>query len=165
MQTDTELPSTRCRNVLVVDDEMSIHTMYDLFLQPDQDDLREPGKKKDVFVDSPHPSRNFDVLHAAGGQEAINIGKSRAARGRPIQLAFVDMKMSEKDGIETIRELYEIDPRTIFVIATGFAEAAYEKIGSELGAIPVQVIPKPFEMSGIYQTAVQMCLRWERLHR
>ena len=59
--------------------------------------------------------KGHQVRTAASGREAIDIN---VASG--FDLALLDLKMPELDGVETIERLKEIDPETFFVILTGY---------------------------------------------
>lgn len=156
------MPSTSYRNVIVVDDEASIHDIFDLFLQPDETEIDGPSGEREVvdFADT----RNFHVLHSESGSSAVQLAKSRCSGSHPIQVAFIDLKMEEIDGIETIKILQEADPRIIFAIVTGCPNEALELIADHLGLVPVEVIPKPFDGENVHQAAARMCSRWELLH-
>ncbi|MCX5711695.1 MAG: response regulator [Candidatus Omnitrophica bacterium] len=81
----------------------------------------------------------YDVLTAAGGEEAISIAKEKK-----IDLAMVDMKMPGIDGIETIRRIKEINMGVAFVIITAFAEMSTLKDAAALGVF--DYITKPFDL-------------------
>lgn len=80
-------------NILVVDDEESQRSLLAGFL----------GKK------------GFTVRTAASGKEAVDINSTAG-----FDLAILDLKMPDLDGIETIQRMKEIDPETYFVILTGY---------------------------------------------
>src|SRR4030042_230795 len=93
--------------ILVVDDEES------------QRDLLAGFLKK----------RGYEVKQAASGKEAIEI-----SRVQGFDLAIMDLKMAEIDGIEAMTRIKEIDPETCFLILTGYGtvESAVEVM--KLGA-------------------------------
>ncbi len=147
------------KTVLVVDDELAIHEMYDLILKPDPPaplaSLMEGG------ASSTKPTRNFNVLHAAGGEEAIHLANERSAKNLPIQLALVDLRMSPVDGVEAIQRIHEVDSRVRFVIVTGFAGEA-EKAKSELLAgIEVEIVSKPFKFNELFDIVLENCKAWD----
>ena len=79
--------------IIVVDDEESQRNLLAGFL----------GKK------------GYTVTTAASGKEAIALNATTG-----FDLAVLDLKMPELDGIETIEKMKEIDPETYFVILTGY---------------------------------------------
>lgn len=94
-------------NILIVDDEQA------------QRDLLAGFLKK----------RGYAVSIAASGREAIELNKTTG-----FDLAILDLKMPEIDGIETMSRMREIDPQAFFIILTGYGtvESAVEamKIGA-----------------------------------
>lgn len=160
-----DLSSLRYRNVLIVDDEPSMHMMFDTCLQPDQDD-DEPAYDTDgeILVGTKKAIYNFNVHSAYSGEEALSVCKTQANYNAPIQMAFVDMRMSGWDGIETIQQIMEFDPRMSFVIITGFPDDTRDKVEQRLGAAPLQIFPKPTNLQELYQSAYLLTSRWNRLH-
>lgn len=55
------------------------------------------------------------VRTASSGKEAVEINT-----GSGFDLAILDLKMPEFDGIETLQRMKQIDPETYFVILTGY---------------------------------------------
>lgn len=80
-------------HILVVDDEESQRELLAGFLR----------------------NKGYTVTTAASGIEAIEIN---ARTG--FDLAILDLKMPELDGIETIERMKEIDPQTYFIVLTGY---------------------------------------------
>lgn len=150
------------KTVLVVDDELAIHEMYDLILRPDPPPplacMAEGG------VAGMQPSRNFDVLHAAGGEEAIRVVEERNEREKTVQLALVDLRMTPINGIETIRKIHEVDPKMRFVIVTGFAAEAEEEKREKLRGLEVEVVSKPFEFEDLFSRVLDNCKAWDRMN-
>lgn len=80
-------------HILVVDDESSQRELLAGFLK----------------------KRGYTVTTAASGLEAV---EKNTMTG--FDLAILDLKMPELDGIETIVRMKEIDPETYFVVLTGY---------------------------------------------
>lgn len=147
------------KTVLVVDDELAIHEMYDLILKPD------PPAPLASLVEGgacAEPNRNFNVLHAAGGGEAIRLARERSDRNKPIQLALVDLRMTPIDGVETIRKIHEVDERMRFVIVTGFAAEAEKAKLQHLDALEVEIVAKPFQFAELFEIVLENCKAWDR---
>lgn len=94
-------------HILVVDDEESQRTLLAGFL-----------KKK-----------GFAVTASSSGKEAIEINKTTG-----IDLAILDLKMPEIDGIETMASMKKIDPETDFIILTGYGTVETAVEAMKLGA-------------------------------
>lgn len=80
-------------HILVVDDESSQRELLAGFLK----------------------KRGYTVTTAASGLEAVEKNTTTG-----FDLAILDLKMPELDGIETIVRMKEIDPETYFVVLTGY---------------------------------------------
>ncbi|MEO0164951.1 MAG: sigma-54 dependent transcriptional regulator [candidate division WOR-3 bacterium] len=91
------------------------------------------------------------VTIAAHGKEAIEKNRTTS-----FDLAILDLKMPEIDGIETMREMKSIDPQTYFIILTGFGtiESAVQAI--KLGAY--DYLSKPVDLGKL-----EMLIK--RIHR
>lgn len=165
MDFTQDLSAFPLRNVLIIDDEQAIHTLYQTALQPDTGDAssdhRDSAEPADVSV---RPIVNFTLHHALSGEEGLRICQNLDARRTPPQLAFVDMRMKDWDGVETIQQLRNFDPRLSFVVVTGFPDHALEEVGRRLGAVPIQVFAKPVPCEQLYQTTFSLVSRWNRLH-
>jgi DNA-binding NtrC family response regulator len=80
-------------HILVVDDESSQRELLAGFLK----------------------KRGYTVTTAASGLEAVEKNTNTG-----FDLAILDLKMPQLDGIETITRMKEIDPETYFVVLTGY---------------------------------------------
>lgn len=81
----------------------------------------------------------YTVTTAGNGKEAIEKNRTTS-----FDLAILDLKMPEIDGIETMKQMKEIDPQTYFIILTGFGtvESAVQAI--KLGAF--DYLTKPIDL-------------------
>ncbi|SMO49833.1 two component, sigma54 specific, transcriptional regulator, Fis family [Balnearium lithotrophicum] len=102
--------------ILVVDDEKSIRLVLKKYLQ----------------------SKGHEVLEAKNGVEAVEIAKEN-----PLDLVFLDLKMPEKGGFETLEELKSIPT----VILTAYGNIDYTVKAIDLGAS--DYITKPFSFEEI----------------
>jgi PAS domain S-box-containing protein len=60
----------------------------------------------------------FKVSTALNGRDAL-----RAARKNPVDIAFLDLKMPQMDGLDTLKAIKEIDPTVEVVIMTAYPSA------------------------------------------
>ncbi|MEO0227092.1 MAG: sigma-54 dependent transcriptional regulator [candidate division WOR-3 bacterium] len=74
-------------------------------------------------------NKGFTVTTAASGKEAIELNRKMG-----FDLAILDLKMPEIDGIETMQKMKEIDPQTYFIILTGFGTVESAVRAMKLGA-------------------------------
>ena len=87
----------------------------------------------------------FDVLIASGGQEAIKIVKERA-----IDLVTLDLNMPGVKGLEVLRSIRSISPKTEVIIITGFATVQSAVEGIRYGVH--DFITKPFDIGEVMAT-------------
>jgi DNA-binding NtrC family response regulator len=105
---------------LVVDDEQVIRDFFVRFLSLE----------------------NIDVKCADGGLQAVE-----AARREKFDVAFIDMKMPDMNGLETFRELKKINPAIKCAMITGYAVDALLQEAMKEGA--VASMQKPLDISQI----------------
>jgi DNA-binding response OmpR family regulator len=84
--------------------------------------------------------RNFLVKTALSGTEAIHI-----LRNESFDIALLDLKMEDMDGIEVLKVFKSIEPKMPVLILTGHGSETAARIGMELGAFDYLV--KPCELS------------------
>jgi CheY-like chemotaxis protein len=112
-------------NVLVVDDEQGM---------------------RDLFAFTLH-SEGYNVTTVANGYEALN-----SVREGPFDLAFIDVKMPQMDGLETYRALKEIVPDLGVFMMTAYSVEDLVRQALREGALGC--LYKPFEPEEIL-TAVE----------
>jgi DNA-binding response OmpR family regulator len=80
--------------------------------------------------------RGFDVTTASSGAEAI-----RALRNWEFDLAVVDLKMEDMDGIEVLKVLKRMDPALHVIILTGHGSERAARDGIAHGAFDYLIKP------------------------
>ena len=92
--------------------------------------------------------RGFDVGKASSGSEAFQI-----LRRRSFDVAVLDLKMADMDGIEVLKILKKMAPETVVIMLTGHgsAEAAHE--GIRQGAY--DYLTKPCELDELIQKIME----------
>jgi len=73
--------------------------------------------------------RNLDVTTAATGQQAIQI-----LRNNEFDVAVVDLKMTDMDGIDVLKIFKKMDPDLAVIILTGHGSEQAAREGIEKGA-------------------------------
>jgi DNA-binding response OmpR family regulator len=94
--------------------------------------------------------RNFLVKTALSGTEAIRI-----LRNESFDLAVLDFKMEDMDGIEVLKVFKTIEPKMPVIILTGHGSEAAAREGMEYGAYDYLV--KPCELSELVQRIREAC--------
>jgi DNA-binding response OmpR family regulator len=84
-------------------------------------------------------TRNCQVDIAHTGEEAV-----RMYRDHSYDIAFMDIKLPGKNGVQSLSEILEFAPQARVVMMTGFSEAAVLDQARRAGAI--MVLRKPFRM-------------------
>lgn len=105
------------------------------------------GKAKILIVDDERglrlgtkrllESEGYEVDTAENGEEGIRLGKSN-----DYDIAIIDLKMPDKDGIEVLQNIKTAFPNTVCIIATAYASYETAIQATKLGAY--SYIPKPF---------------------
>lgn len=113
-------------NILIVDDEKGLRIGTQRLLQ-------DEGYYVDV---------------AENGTEGIKLGSSK-----DYDLAVIDLKMPDIEGIEVLREIKKVHPNTICFIATAFASYDTAIEATREGAFTY--IPKPFSPEELLQNLEQ----------
>ena len=104
--------------ILIVDDDADIcHTLTDV--------LKVHG---------------YEVLTAGSGEDAISI-----AQDKDCQMAFIDVKLPNIDGLETLLRLKEINPGILTVMMTGFRNEVKEALEKAQEASAITCLYKPFD--------------------
>lgn len=161
----TSLGNTR---ILVVDDNLAIH-----------DDIRKiigsEASQRDRLLDAksqlfgeapPTPRKTFQIESAYQGEEALAKVQEALARGQPYAMAFIDIRMPPGwDGIETITEIWKIDPQLQAVICTAYSDYSWDEMVREVGnSDNLVILKKPFDNIEVLQLAHALTEKWE-LHR
>jgi CheY-like chemotaxis protein len=108
--------------VLVVDDEPEVRQVLQEFLA----------------------SRGYDVSVAGGGLEALALVESV----KP-DLVLLDVAMPDIDGVETLRQIVEMQPSLPVIMVTANADIGVTSKLLALGA--VDYVPKPFDLDYLDQ--------------
>ncbi len=92
--------------------------------------------------------RNIDVAKAFSGAEAI-----RALRGQEFDVALLDLKMEDMDGIEVLKMLKIMDPHLAVIMLTGHGSVEAAVQGSKLGAF--DYLSKPYEFEELLKKIME----------
>jgi DNA-binding NtrC family response regulator len=85
-------------------------------------------------------SQGYDVLTANSGEEAITLSQNKAC-----QMAFIDIKLPNIDGLETLLRLKEINPDLTVIMMTGFRNEVKEALDKAQEADAITCLYKPFD--------------------
>jgi len=94
--------------------------------------------------------RNFMVRTALSGPEAIRI-----LRNESFDIAVLDLKMEEMDGIEVLKVFKAMEPNMPVIILTGHGSETAAREGIDLGAFDYLV--KPCDLSELIERINDAC--------
>lgn len=79
--------------------------------------------------------KEFDLELAFSGNDAIRIIKESIENGYPFAVAFIDVVMPDKNGLDVIREIREIDKCIEIAVVTGDDTVTFREIHRELDGL------------------------------
>lgn len=88
--------------------------------------------------------RNLEVTPVSSGTEAV-----QQARRQSFDVAVVDLKMEDMDGIEVLKVLKMMDPELAVIILTGHGSEQAAREGMALGAF--DYLTKPCELNDLLE--------------
>jgi len=92
--------------------------------------------------------RNIDVARAFSGAEAI-----QTLRSQDFDVAVLDLKMEDMDGIEVLKMMKIMDPRLAVIMLTGHGSAEAAEQGIRLGAF--DYLTKPCELKELLEKIME----------
>ncbi|MBZ0274153.1 EAL domain-containing protein [bacterium] len=152
--------------VLVIDDMESIHDDFRKIFAPSQpanEDLDALEAQLFGAPASPVDTRPaFEIDFAFQGQDGYALALAAHRAGRPYAVAFVDMRMPPGwNGVQTIRELWKIDPDLQVVVCTAYSDYTWADIVRELGRNDrLLLLKKPFDNVEAVQIAAAFTEKW-----
>lgn len=146
--------------ILIVDDTPSIHEDYTKILAPETHDVlsvHEARLYAGEYSGQPEKA-SYQLDHAFQGREALEKVQRAVVCGKTYDLAFVDMRMPPGwDGLETIEQLWRVDPELQIVICTAWSDYSWQQIRQRLGhSDQLLILKKPFDPAEIAQMAATM---------
>ena len=84
--------------------------------------------------------RNIDVTKTYSGTEALH-----ALKQADFDIAVLDLKMEDMDGIEVLRIFKKMDPQIVVIMLTGHGSEEATRQGIEFGAFDYLTKPCEFE--------------------
>ena len=157
------MPHDFQRRIIVIDDNSSIHGDFQKILggpvAAGTNDLEAMAAS--FFGNSETKSGGgltYGLKTASQGQEGLEIVKAAFEANQPIHVAFVDIRMPPGwDGIETIEQLWKVDPDLQTVICSAYSDYSWDAIHSRLGdSDRLLILKKPFDTAEISQLAAAL---------
>jgi signal transduction histidine kinase len=156
------------RRILVIDDNRAIHEDFHKILQTSAEEVRYDQARAALFGGSPHSGGQdqFELDCADQGQQALAMVQSALKDGRPYAVAFVDMRMPPGwDGLETVEQLWKVDPQLEVVICTAYSDQPWAEIKHRIGRNDkLLILQKPFNSIEVLQLATALSRKWNLTH-
>ena len=165
METKEE---TAINRILVVDDDVMIIGEYVRCLgadfEPDSATSTLGDLEKVLFGDETDErgAARFEVHSCNQGAAAVTAVKQAVSVSNPFSIVFLDIRMPPGiDGIETAKQIREIDPNLNIVIVTGSLSPEPEDLGNDIPpADRIFFFKKPFHAVECRQLAAALCGKW-----
>ena len=84
--------------------------------------------------------QGHEVITAGSGEEAVTIAKDK-----DLQIAFIDVKLPNIDGLETLLRLKEINPDILTIMMTGFRNEVKDALDKAQESDVITCLYKPFD--------------------
>jgi diguanylate cyclase (GGDEF)-like protein len=153
------------RRILLIDDTPSIHEDFRRILAGTGATSEIAAAEAALFgeVNEPAYVACFDVDSAHQGHEGLERVRESLEAENPYALAFVDMRMPPGwDGVETIREIWNVDPRLQIVICTAHSDYTWDEVLGQLGVEDrLLILKKPFDNIEVAQLASALTAKWQ----
>ena len=104
----------------------------------------DEGKIRDIFKGF-FTKLGFDVIQAAGGDEAISLLKT----DEKIDLMILDLRMPQTNGLDVLRRKKELKDKRPVIVLTGITQVNFFVNLKEFDVMPEDVLYKPFELDNI----------------
>jgi two-component system NtrC family sensor kinase len=151
------------RRILLVDDTASIHGDFRKILSRRQA-LPELDAAEAALFGQPLRAAgdDFELDSAYEGRAGAALVEAAVQAGRPYAMAFVDMRMPGWDGVQTIEQIWRIDPQVQVVICTAYTDHPWDEVMTRLDVRDrLLVVKKPFDVIEVVQLARSLTAKWE----
>ncbi len=100
------------------------------------------------------------MLTAGSGEEAVGIAKETTC-----QMAFIDVKLPNIDGLETLLRLKDINPDILTIMMTGFRNEVKDALDKAQEASAITCLYKPFDPAKAAEIAQKVARKSRRSRR
>ncbi len=120
--------------VLIVDDQEEIHNDFEEMLASGSTKRATDELAAAFVAQSDKPVLpQFELSHAASGEEACAMVKAAQESNRPFALAYIDVRMPPgTDGVETVRQIRQFEQDIEIVIMTAYSDKTLPEIVNDV---------------------------------
>ena len=158
-----EIKDHENKRVLIADDQEEIHEDFEDIFKPEVEALATDTLAS-AFLEEDFGQLDwgFELLHAMSGEQACEMIKTEKEAGRPIAVAYVDIRMPPGiDGVETIRRIREVDRDVEIVIMTAYTDKPLSVILYKMELLhKLLYIRKPFAREVVQQITLSLVAKW-----
>lgn len=153
------------RRILVVDDEPEIAEGIHRVLCPQAQNVVALKSSRSRNTQAQEVSKEFDVVVVHTPQDALAEIKKAVKEDHPFAMGFFDVMLgADIDGIELVKQAFEVDPSMYAVFVTAYHDRSVDTIGQFLGEEfreKWDYINKPFTDGEILQKARNVTSLWD----
>lgn len=154
--------------ILIIDDNPDIHLDFIKILSIKKSSTAKMNEVKSALFGETEALPQFPKFRldtALQGLEGVELVKKAKNTGDRYAVAFVDVRMPPgMDGIETVKEIWEVDPDIQVVICTAYSDYSHEKIIETLGQKEnLLILKKPFDHIAVRQLSIALTKKWMML--
>ncbi len=151
--------------ILVIDDNRAIHEDLRKILAGGLDGDEDLLSDENLLFGRPQTSTSFtpfEIESAYQGEDGLALVRAKLSEDKPYALAFVDVRMPPGwDGVETIKQLWQVDPNLQVVICTAYSDYSWTDIYAKLGhSDSLLILKKPFDNIEVIQLAHALTRKW-----
>ena len=149
--------------VLIVDDQEEIHNDFEEMLASGLTKRATDELAAAFVAQSDKPVLpQFELSHAASGEEACAMVKAAQESNRPFALAYIDVRMPPgTDGVETVRQIRQFEQDIEIVIMTAYSDKTLPEIVNDMELLhKLLYIRKPFSREEIQQITLSLTGKW-----
>ncbi len=152
------------RRILVIDDNHAIREDLRKILGCEVASHQLAAKEETLCgaVQTRKRSRDFELIFADRGQRGLALVQHALRQNCPFAMAFVDIRSpSEREGIETIEQLWKEDSDLQVVLCTAYSDQEWEQVLQRLGySENLVVLRKPVDRIEVQQLADSFTAKW-----
>ena len=155
-------PPRHNNRVLIVDDQKDIHDDFEEMLKPRRDSSADELAAAFLAEEQRSFLPEFELLHAADGEEAFAAVAAGRRGRRPIAVAYIDIRMPPGiDGVEAVRRIRKIDREVEIVMMTAYTDTPLPEIVQDMELLhKLLYVRKPFAREEVQQMTLALVEKW-----